>query len=161
RVEGSVGPGEIRLESSRLRWQGHEIRLSGRLSQPAAGSEMRVTLHGELPLGAVGRRAGLTGPLSGLATGDAGLEGPWDAPRVEARVTVPELEAGPLRASDLQLSGSFVDGALRVTDLRAHLPGGTVSGALIVSPEAADGARTVELTLDGLRLPRVLAALGP
>src|SRR5262249_25116397 len=55
----------------------------------------------------------------------------------------------------------FVDGALRVTDLRAHLPGGTVSGALIVSPEAADGARTVELTLDGLRLPRVLAALGP
>src|SRR5262249_40169794 len=42
RVEGSVGPGEIRLESSRLRWQGHEIRLSGRLSQPAAGSEMRV-----------------------------------------------------------------------------------------------------------------------
>src|SRR5262249_25520133 len=87
--------------------------------------------------------------------------GPWDAPRVEARVTVPELEAGPLRASDLQLSGSFVDGALRVTDLRAHLPGGTVSGALIVSPEAADGARTGELTLDGLRLPRVLGALGP
>jgi autotransporter translocation and assembly factor TamB len=161
RVEGSVGPGEIRLESSRLRWQGHEIRLSGRVSQPAAGSEMRATVRGELPLAAVGNRAGLTGSLSGLATVDAVFEGPLDAPRVEARVTVPELGAGPLRARDLQLAGSFIDGTLRVSDLRAHLPGGAVSGALTVSPETAEGARSVELMLDELRLPRALAALGP
>jgi autotransporter translocation and assembly factor TamB len=162
RVEGSVQPGEIRLQPSRLRWQGQEIRLSGRLTQPAAGSEIHGSLQGELPLAAVGSRMGLTGGLTGLATIDAVLDGPLAALRVEARVTVPELEAGPVRARNVRLEGSVVDAVLRVSDLRADLPGGTVTGALTVSPpKTAAGARSVELTLDGLRLPHALAALGP
>jgi autotransporter translocation and assembly factor TamB len=161
RIEGSVQPGEIRLEPSRLRWQGHEIRLSGRLTQPAASSEVHASLQGELPLAAVGSRLGLGGSLSGLATIDAVLDGPPDALRVEARVTVPELGAGPVRARNVRLEGSVVDAALRVSDLRADLPGGTVTGALTVSSKTAAGARSVELTLDGVRLPHALAALGP
>ena len=161
RVEGSVQPGEIRLQPSRLRWQGQEIRLSGRLTQPAAGSEIHGSLQGELPLAAVGNRVGVSGGLTGLAAIDAVLDGPLSAPRVEARVTVPELEAGPVRARNVRLEGSVVNEALRVSDLRADLPGGTVTGALTVSPKTAAGARSVELTLDGLRLPHALGALGP
>jgi autotransporter translocation and assembly factor TamB len=161
RVAGSVGPGEIRLERSRFRWYGEELRLSGHLMQPVPGAEARATLRAELPLAAAGRRAGLGDALAGLATVEATLEGLWDAPRVEARVTVPELGAGPVRARDVRLAGSFVDGTLRVSDLRAELPGGAVGGALTVSRAAADGVRIAELTVDGLRLPRALAALGP
>jgi hypothetical protein len=56
RVEGRVQPGEIRLAPSRLRWQGHEIRLSGHLTQPGVSSEIYAAVRGELPLAAVGRR---------------------------------------------------------------------------------------------------------
>ena len=160
RIEGSVRPGEIQLWPSRLWWQGYEIRLSGRLTQPAAGSEVHAALQGELPLAAVGSRVGLPGSLSGRATVDAVLEGPPSAPRVQARVTIPELGAGPVRARDVRLEGRFIDDTLRVTDLRADI-GGTVSGALTVSPGTAVGARGLELTLDGVRLPWAFAALGP
>ncbi|HEY1333166.1 MAG TPA: hypothetical protein VGF31_02845, partial [Myxococcaceae bacterium] len=161
RVEGTVQPGEIRLEPSRLNWRGHEIRLSGRLTQPAGSAELHATLQGELPLAAVGRRAGLSTGLSGLAMVDAVLDGPFDAPRVEARVTVPELAAGPVQARNVRLEGRFADATLRVSNLRADLPTGTVTGALTISPETAPGAHRAELTLDGLHLPQRLAALGP
>ena len=161
RLDGSVGPGEIRLEPSRLWWQGHEIRLSGRLTQPAGSADTHATLRGELPLAAIGQRAGLAGGLSGLAAIDAVLDGPLAAPRVAARVTVPELVAGPFRARNVRLAGSLIDGTVRVSDLQADLPGGTVKGGLTVSPEATAGVSSVELTLDGLHLPYALAALGP
>src|SRR5262245_1376664 len=160
RLEGRLQPGEIQLQPSRLRWQGHEIRLSGRLTQPAAGSELHATLQSEWPLAAVGSRVGLPGRLSGLATIDAVLDGPPAAPRVEARVTIPELEAGPVRARDVRLESRFIDGTLRVSDLRADLPGGAVRGAATLGPQTA-GARRVELTLDGLHLPHPLTILGP
>jgi autotransporter translocation and assembly factor TamB len=160
-LEGTIGPGEIRLEPSRLVWLGHEVRLSGGVTQPAGSADTHVTLRGELPLAAAGQRAGLTGTLSGVAAIDAALDGPLAAPRVDARVAVPELMAGPVRARNVRLEGRLVDGTLRVSDLRADLPGGAVTGELTVSPGTTAGVRTVELTLDGLHLPYGLAALGP
>jgi len=50
RLEGRIQPGEIQLRPSRLSWQGREVRLSGRLAQPAAGAELETTLQGRLPL---------------------------------------------------------------------------------------------------------------
>src|SRR5262249_37912826 len=161
RLEGSVAPNEIRLEPSRFVWQGQEIRLSGRLTQPAANSAVHATLQGEVPLATVSRRVGFTGALSGLATVDAAIDGLWSAPRVAGRVPRPDLAAGPVRARHVRVEGTFVDGSLRVPDLQADLPGGAVNGALTVSPEPSGGARSVELTLDGLHLPQALAALGP
>jgi autotransporter translocation and assembly factor TamB len=160
-IEGSVRPGEIHLQPSRLRWQGEEIRFSGRLTQPAGGPALHATLQGELPLAAVASRAGLPGRLSGLATVEAVLDGPPAAPRIEARVTIPELDADSLRARNVRLEGSFVDATLRVSDLRGDLPGGNVRGAVTVGPTTPAGARNVELTLGGLHLPHALAALGP
>src|SRR5262245_23648422 len=154
RAEGVLRPGRLRLETGRFWWEGHEVRLDGEVHQPgAAGLEVRVTARGEVSLAAVAKRAGVTVPLGGLAGVDARLEGPVAAPHVEARVTVPDLAAGPLRARDVRLAATFIDGTLRVPDIQGDLFGGRVRGALTVSPKAAGGARRVALMLSDLPLP--------
>ena len=102
----------------------------------------------------------MTWPLTGIARFDATVEGPVAAPRVEGRITVPELAAGSFRARAVHLEGSFGDGTLHLRDIHGDLPGGPVRGAFTLSPDRA-GTRRVHLSLDGLRLPGALASLGP
>src|SRR5262249_5262524 len=120
RADGEIRPGQVRLQAGRFRWEGHELRLAGELRQPHAVLEVRATARGEVALATLAKRAGVTGALGGLAGVDASLEGPVAAPRLAARVTVPDLAAGPLRARDVSLAGTFIDGTLRVPDIQGN-----------------------------------------
>jgi autotransporter translocation and assembly factor TamB len=161
RADGIVRPGQIRLDAGRFDWEGHEIRLAGELRQPGAAVEVRATARGDVALAALAKRAGVATALGGLARVEATVDGPITAPRLEARVAVPDLAAGPLRVHDVRLAGTLIDGTLRVPDLQGDLFGGRVRGALTVQPEATGRARRVVLTLSDLRLPGALAPLGP
>ena len=133
----------------------------GSCARPRTGLAVLGTARGEASLVPIASRAGMTWPLTGIARFDATLEGPVAAPRVEGRITVPELAAGPFRARGVRLEGSFGDGALHLRDIRGDLPGGPVRGAFTLSPDPGAGARRAHLTLDGLRLPGAFASLGP
>lgn len=161
RAEGTIRAGEVAVRSVRFRWEGHEAELSGQLRPTAAGLAVLGTVRGEASLVPISSRAGLTWPLTGIARFDATLEGPAAAPRVEGRITVPELAAGPFRARGIHLEGSFGDGTLHLRDFHGDLPGGPVRGTFTLNPDRGAGARRVHLSLDGLRLPGVLASLGP
>ena len=161
RADGTIRAGEVTAQSVRFRWEGHEAELSGQLRPTPAGLTVLGSVRGEASLGPIASRAGMTWPLTGIAQFDATLEGPVAAPRVEGRITVPELAAGPFHARGVHLEGSFGDGTLHLRDIRGDLPGGPVRGAFTLSPDRGAGARRAHLTLDGLRLPGVLASLGP
>ena len=161
RAEGTIRAGEVTVRSVRFRWEGHEAELSGQLRPTPAGLAVLGTARGEASLVPIASRAGMTWPLTGIARFDATLEGPVAAPRVEGRITVPELAAGPFRARGVHLEGSFGDGTLHLRDIRGDLPGGPVRGAFTLSPDRGAGTRRVHLALDGLRLPGALASLGP
>jgi autotransporter translocation and assembly factor TamB len=161
RAEGTIRAEEVAAQRVRFRWEGHEAELSGQLRPTPAGLAVRGTVRGEASLVPIVSRAGMTWPLTGIARFDATLEGPVAAPRVEGRITVPELAAGPFRAQGVRLEGSFGDGTLHLRDIRGDLPGGPVRGAFTLSPDRGAGARRARLTLDGLRLPGVIASLGP
>ncbi len=161
RVEGTIRAGEVTARSVRFRWEGHEAELSGQLRPAPAGLTVVGTVRGEASLVPIASHAGMTWPLIGIARFDATLEGPIAAPRVEGRITVPELVAGSFRARGVHLEGSFGDGTLHLRDIRGDLPGGPVRGAFTLSPGGGAGTRRAHLALDGLRLPGVLASLGP
>jgi autotransporter translocation and assembly factor TamB len=161
RAEGTIHAGDVAVRSARFRWEGHEAELSGQVRPAPAGLAVVGTVRGEASLALIASRAGMTWPLTGIARFDATLEGPVAAPRVEGRITVPELAAGPLRAQGVSLEGSFGDGILHLRDIRGDLPGGPVRGAFTLSPGGEAGARRAHLGLDGLRLPGVFASLGP
>ena len=161
RADGTIRAGEVTVRSVRFRWEGHEAELSGQLRPTPAGLAVLGTVRGEASLVPIASRAGMTWPLTGIARFDATLEGPVAAPRVEGRITVPELAAGLFRARGVHLEGSFGDGTLHLRDIHGDLPGGPVRGAFTLSPDRGAGARRAHLALDGLRLPGVLASLGP
>ena len=161
RVEGTIRAEEVTARRVRFRWEGHEAELSGQLRSTPAGLAVLGRVRGEASLVPIAGRAGITWPLSGIARFDATLEGPVAAPRVEGRITVPELTAGPVRTRGVHLEGSFGDGTLHLRDIHGDLPGGPVRGAFTLSPDRRAGARRVQLSLDGLRLPGVFASLGP
>ena len=161
RAEGTIHPGDVAVQSVRFRWEGHEAELSGQVRPAPTGLAVVGTVRGEASLVPIASRVGITWPLTGIARFDATLEGPVAAPRVEGRITVPELAAGPLRAQGVSLEGSFGDGSVHIRDIRGDLPGGAVRGAFTLSPVQGAGARLARLTLDGLRLPGVFASLGP
>ncbi len=161
RAEGTIHAGDVAVRSVRFRWEGHEAELSGQVRPAPTGLAAVGTVRGEASLALIASRAGMTWPLTGIARFDATLEGPVAAPRVEGRITVPELAAGPLRAQGVSLEGSFGDGTLHLRDIRGDLPGGPVRGAFTLSPGGEAGARRAHLGLDGLRLPGVFASLGP
>jgi len=161
RVEGTIRSAEVTARSVRFRWEGHDAELSGQLRPTPAGLAVLGTVRGEASLVPIAGRAGITWPLSGIARFDLTLEGPVAAPRVEGRITVPELTAGLVRARGVHLEGRFGDGTVHLRDIHAGLPGGPVRGAFTLSPDPKAGARRVQLSLDGLRLPGVLASLGP
>ena len=161
RAQGTIRGGEVTARSVRFRWEGHEAELSGQLRPTPAGLAMLGTVRGEASLVSIASRAGVTWPLTGIARFDATLEGPVAAPRIEGRITVPELAAGPFRAQAVSLEGSFGDGTLHLRDIRGDLPGGPIRGVFTLSPGGEGGARRAHLALDGLRLPGVFASLGP
>ena len=161
RADGTIRAEEVTARRVRFRWEGHEAELSGQLRPTPAGLAVLGTVRGEASLVPIASRAGMTWPLTGIARFDATLEGPVAAPRVEGRIIVPELAAGPFRARGVHLEGSFGDGTLHLRDIRGDLPGGPVRGAFTLSPDRGAGTRRVHLSLDGLRLPGVLASLGP
>ena len=161
RADGTIRAGEVAVQRVRFRWEGHEAELSGQLRPTPEGLAVLGAVRGEASLGPIASRAGMTWPLTGIARFDATLEGPVAAPRVEGRITVPELAAGQFRARSVRLEGSFGDGALHLRDIHGDLPGGPVRGAFTLSPDRKAGARLAHLTLDGLRLPGVFASLGP
>ena len=68
---------------------------------------MLGTVRGEASLVPIASRAGLTWPLTGIARFDATLEGPVAAPRVEGRITVPELAAGSFRTRECPPRGQL------------------------------------------------------
>jgi autotransporter translocation and assembly factor TamB len=161
RAEGTIHAGDVAVRSVRFRWEGHEAELSGDLRPAPMGLAVVGRARGEASLAPIAGRAGLTWPLTGIARFDATLEGPVAALRVEGRITVPELAAGPFRARGVRLEGSFGDGTLHFRDIRADLPGGPVRGVFTLSPDQAVGTRRARLALDGLRLPGGFASLGP
>ncbi len=161
RAEGTLRAGEVTAQSVRFRWEGHEAELSGQLRPTPAGLAVVGRVRGEASLVPIASRAGMTWPLTGIARFDVTLEGPVAAPRVEGRISVPELTAGPVRARGIHLEGSFGDGALHLRDLHGDLPGGPVRGTFTLSPDRGAGAQRAHLSLDGLRLPGAFAALGP
>jgi hypothetical protein len=161
RAEGTIRAGEVTVRSVRFQWEGHEAELSGQLRRTPAGLAVLGTVRGEASLGPVASRAGMTWPLTGVAKFDATLEGPIAAPRVEGRITVPEIAAGSFHARGVHLEGSFGDGTLHLRDIRGDLPSGPVRGAFTLSPDRGAGGRRAHLALDGLRLPAALASLGP
>lgn len=161
RAEGTIRAGEVNARSLRFRWEGHEAEVSGQLRPTPEGLAVVGAVRGEASLGPIANRAGMTWPLTGIAKFDATIEGPVAGPRVEGRITVPELAAAAFHARNVRLEGSFGDGALDLRDIHGDLPGGPVRGAFTLSPDRTAGARRAHLALDGLRLPGVLASLGP
>ena len=135
RADGTIRAGEVAAQRVRFRWEGHEAELSGQLRPTPEGLAVLGAVRGEASLGPIASRAGMTWPLTGIAKFDATLEGPVAAPRVEGRITVPELAAGPFRARSVRLEGSFGDGALHLRDIHGDLPGGPVRGAFTLSPD--------------------------
>ena len=160
RAEGTLHAADVDVRSVRFRWEGHEAELSGQLRPTPAGLAVLGRARGEASLVPIASRAGMTWPLTGIARFDATVEGPVAAPRVEGRITVPELAAGSFHARAVLLEGSFGDGTLHLRNIHGDLPGGPVRGAFTLSPDRA-GARRVHLSLNGLRLPGALASLGP
>ena len=135
RADGTIRAGEVAVQRVRFRWEGHEAELSGQLRPTPEGLAVLGAVRGEASLGPIASRAGMTWPLTGIARFDATLEGPVAAPRVEGRITVPELAAGQFRARSVRLEGSFGDGALHLRDIHGDLPGGPVRGAFTLSPD--------------------------
>ena len=107
RADGTLRAGEVTARSVRFRWEGHEAELSGQLRPTPAGLAVLGTARGEASLVPIASRAGMTWPLTGIARFDATVEGPVAAPRVEGRITVPELAAGSFRARAVRPRGQL------------------------------------------------------
>src|SRR5262249_12108767 len=123
--------------------------------------ERTLALHldGELPLAAVGRRAGLREAISGTARVVADVAGAPDAPRVEGQITIPELGVAGAAVRDVAIAARWADGQLAATDLEAHLGSGRLKGRVTATLLRPAGAE-VRLELSELALPDPLDGLG-
>ena len=144
----------LTIDRLRARWRGEAIGVTGRVHEVDTRPRVELAARGRLPLGAAAALAGLEHPIGGIAAFDATVEGHAVALRLAARVTTPELTTPALTARRVTAQVRWEEGTLRLSDVTAQALGGTVRGALALTPASPDDAR-LTLTLDRVALAAV------
>ena len=136
------------------------MQLDGEVRRPwLASREVSLRLKGDIDLAALANAAGLDQRIDGKAQVGADITGPAAAPRIAARVRIPELGLAAVTAQDVTIEGEWGDDKLRVDDIQARLGTGRLRGRLEAVPISTGGA-TISLDLREVVLPGSLAALG-
>jgi hypothetical protein len=159
-VEARLDPARIALARLALGWEGGRIRAEGAVERPWGDPELALSVGAELPLGSLARLAGSGLVARGVARVEGELRGPPGAPRVTARVSVPELEAGPVVAREVRIRGGWADGRLTLDDVQARVLGGRLEASLEVPGGASVSVRATA-RLSRVTGPGALAVLGP
>lgn len=89
------------------RWQDRPLRLAGEVRHPFTAADLTLRVDGEADLVQVSERVKPPWPLAGAATVNADVRGPWQAPRISGRLSVPRLTAGPIQAQDVAVRGTW------------------------------------------------------
>ena len=145
-AEGRVLPDLLTIRRATARWQGREVSLGGEVRQPFGAPDLALALRGEVDLARLAPRAGLAWPVTGVARAEADVQGGLEAPRVSARVAIPELTAGPVTARQVALRGQWADGTLRLTEVAARVFGGELEASAALAPaRPAESRATVRL----------------
>lgn len=152
-VEAEVRIAPTRLEIRRLAatWEKARVIVAGRVEGPFDQTRVELTVRGDVEVASVGRRAGSTVPLGGVARVDGRLEGPAASPRLAADVAIDELTAGPVKARAGKAHVALADGVLSVTKLAARVFDGAVTGSLTVELQRVDRTHAV-LALRGISI---------
>jgi autotransporter translocation and assembly factor TamB len=149
----------LTIERLRARWRGDVIEVTGRVHEVDTRRRLELVARGRLPLGAAAALAGVEQAIDGVAAFDATLGEEAAAPRLTARVTAPELTMPALTARKVTAQVRWADGTLRLSDVTAQALGGSLRGALTLTP-ARPGDSQLTLTLDRVALAAVETLAG-
>src|SRR5688572_29860916 len=149
----------LTIERLRARWRDEVIGVTGRVHEIDTRRRLDLVARGRLPLGPAAALAGLAQPIGGIAAFDATVEGEANAPRLTARVTISELTTPDLVVRTISARVRWADGTLRLSDVTAQALGGSVRGALTVTP-ARPGESQLSLTLERVALAAVETLAG-
>ncbi|HYB43465.1 MAG TPA: hypothetical protein VEL75_16920, partial [Candidatus Methylomirabilis sp.] len=159
-VDGRLSADLLGVRAIAWLWQGEAMRLDGEVRHPwDAGRELSLRAEGAVALAAVARAADIDQKIEGRAQIAAGVTGPAAAPRIEARIRVPQLDVAGIAVREMSVDGRWVDRALRIDDIQARLGTGRLRGRLEATPIPAGGAR-ISLDLGEVVLPGSLTDLG-
>ena len=161
-LEALEGVGQLRgdriaIDSLRGRWHGEELAVNGEII--GLGADVDLVVRGRLALGPAARLAGMATRVTGVAQLDGTVRGAMPAPAVSAKVAIPALEAGPVKAQAVRGQLHWKDGQLRVEGVGAEALGGTVRGSLTVAAANLETARA-KFTLTGVALEALEALAG-
>lgn len=141
-AEGFVSPDRLTIRTLALAWQGREVRARGEVAHPFAPEpEVRLTVSGEVDLGAVARRAAPAWPVAGVARTEAEVSGSLATLRATVRMRVEHLTVGALAARQVALRAGWRDGRLDVSELTAQVLGGAIKGSVHLSPAHLEQTR--------------------
>ena len=143
-VDGRLAADLLRIRQIDWRWEGEAMRLDGEMRRPwLASREVSLRLKGVIGLGALAKAAGLDQRIDGKAQVGADITGPAAAPRIAARVRIPELGVAAVTAQDVTIEGEWGDDKLRVDDIQARLGTGRLRGRLEAGPISTGGRHHV------------------
>ena len=141
----------LTIERLRAQWRGETIAVTGRVYDVDTRRRLELVARGRLPLGPAAALAGIDQTIGGVAAFDVTIQGEADTPRLTARVAIPELTTSDIVARKVTTQVRWADGTLRLSDVTAQALGGSVRGALTLTP-ARPGDSQLTLTLDRVAL---------
>jgi len=148
---GWLGQELLTIRSLSARWNGHPLAATGEVRQPLQAPVLAVDISGEVDLAAVATLAQLPLPLAGLAHVEATLRGQPATLQAEGRLGVPQLVSGPVVARQVAVRARWDLGVLDLSEVTAHVFGGSLKGAATVVPAQLERTR-LEATLTGAAL---------
>jgi autotransporter translocation and assembly factor TamB len=148
-AEGFVRPDRLTIRRLALAWQGREVRLRGEISHPfASDPQVRLTVIGEVDLGAVTRRAAPAWTVAGVARTEAEVSGSLGTLRATVGMRVRELTADALTARQVVLRATWGDGRLDMSELTAQALGGAIKGSARLTPARLEDTRVTWMARD-------------
>lgn len=141
RASAEVHPRSVDLVRVSLTWEGHELRLEGRVISPLDSPGLAVRVDGQVDLAAIAARVEAPWPLAGVATISAALSGSAQAPTLEGRITADRVAVGTLAAEELALDLRLDRGVLSVSQAAARTLGGALEALLSIDLARPESAR--------------------
>lgn len=117
--------------------QAQDVVVRGTGSQ----ADLDLRIQGKVDLAPLAGGLNVPWPLTGLATADAEVRGAPDTLRISGSVGVTRLTAGPIRAQDVAVRGTWSDDALDLTQVSARIFEGTLRGSFRMPSHRLDGTR--------------------
>ncbi len=124
----AVVDGEALIDDASGLWQGASLKATGRLAKLLNPSQTTLAVTGtvrdlslaDLPQGGL--------DLRGRAKGDWALDGPLDAPRLEATLTVSDVAVAGMKGGTFSVKAGYDGRTLTLSSLKGPFLGGRVEG---------------------------------